>query len=372
MYPVEFRDFFLGDIYCSLTYATCVSPPSLPPPVPLVLILSELKLTPPKNIELFFCIYANKWENPSQCNSSSSRLLGFLAALPPIWRFLQCLRRYRDTRNVFPHLVNGGKYTMSIVAAVTLSLYRISPGAGTLGAFIAFSTINAIYCCMSMFSSPYFIRFPFLWGGGVVLWSSVILVLTDTAIWDLFMDFSLLQPRSPAPLLRPITALKPHMIYYAIMTIDPILRFSWIAIAIFTHDKQHSTVVSFIVGLLEVTRRGLWALIRVENEHCANVGAYKASRDVPLPYVFEEVEDTPETDVDEEGGAGVGGAGGMRGREGTGLSRILADAHVQDFEKRRRDDDGVVEEAEEGSDGEGSEEGMGSGGISEDEGVKLP
>lgn len=25
LYPVEFRDFFLGDIYCSLTYATTVS-----------------------------------------------------------------------------------------------------------------------------------------------------------------------------------------------------------------------------------------------------------------------------------------------------------------------------------------------------------
>jgi hypothetical protein len=29
LYPVEFRDFFLGDIWCSLTYATCVR--GLPP-----------------------------------------------------------------------------------------------------------------------------------------------------------------------------------------------------------------------------------------------------------------------------------------------------------------------------------------------------
>lgn len=27
LYPVEFRDFFLGDIYCSLTYAMSVSVP---------------------------------------------------------------------------------------------------------------------------------------------------------------------------------------------------------------------------------------------------------------------------------------------------------------------------------------------------------
>lgn len=185
------------------------------------------------------------------------------------------------------------------------------------------------------------------------------------------MDFSLLQPHSPAPLLRPIIALKPLGTYYAIMTIDPILRFSWIALAIWTHDTQHSTIVSFVVALLEVTRRGLWALIRVENEHCANVGAYKASRDVPLPYTFEEVE-TPGMDV-EEGGE-EGGMGRPRmATEGarTGLSRILADAHVQDFEKRRRDDGGMAEEEAEGSDGEPSD-GEGSGGISEDEGVKVP
>ena len=82
-----------------------------------------------------------------QCNSNHSRLLGFLSALPPIWRFLQCLRRYRDTKNIFPHLVNGGKYTMSIIAAVMLSLYRITPSRATLALFITFSIANSIYCC---------------------------------------------------------------------------------------------------------------------------------------------------------------------------------------------------------------------------------
>lgn len=73
--------------------------------------------------------------------------MGFLAALPPIWRFLQCIRRYRDTRNVFPHLVNCGKYTMTIMCAVTLSLYRIHGSHGNLALFITFSVVNALYCC---------------------------------------------------------------------------------------------------------------------------------------------------------------------------------------------------------------------------------
>lgn len=100
-----------------------------------------------QNIELFFCLYANKWDEPEQCNSSHSRVLGFLAALPPIWRALQCIRRYHDTRNVFPHLVNCGKYTMTILTAVWLSLYRIGDSQTNLSFFIAFASINAVYCC---------------------------------------------------------------------------------------------------------------------------------------------------------------------------------------------------------------------------------
>ena len=100
-----------------------------------------------QNIELFFCLYANKWDDPEQCNSSHSRALGFLGALPPIWRALQCIRRYYDTRNVFPHLVNCGKYTMTILTAVWLSLYRIGDSQTNLSFFIAFASINAVYCC---------------------------------------------------------------------------------------------------------------------------------------------------------------------------------------------------------------------------------
>ncbi|KAK6220957.1 EXS family protein [Colletotrichum tabaci] len=339
LYPVEFRDFFLGDIYCSLTYAMC-------------------------NIELFFCIYANAWENPVQCNSSHSRLLGFLGALPPIWRFLQCLRRYRDTRNIFPHLVNGGKYIMSILAAMSLSMYRINNTHGHLAMFITFSTINAIY----------------------------------TSIWDLFMDFSLLQPHSRHWLLRDITGLKKRWPYYLVMVTDPVLRFAWIFYAIFTHDTQHSTIVSFLVALAEVSRRGMWTLFRVENEHCANVAQYKASRDVPLPYHIEPlvshrspemVEGGGDDDVkdcniaetasdarnaassgatttarpttttgqglDEEGGAGAGAGGTLRQRKmGAGFtavqrsfSRIIAEAHRQDFEKKRKPIDADTEQLEE-------------------------
>ena len=72
------------------------------------------------------------------------------------------------------------------------------------------------------------------------------------------------------------------------MIIDPILRFNWIFYVIDIHELQTSSMVAFLIGLSEVLRRGLWTLFRVENEHCNNVGRYRASREVPLPYDIED------------------------------------------------------------------------------------
>jgi hypothetical protein len=178
------------------------------------------------------------------------------------------------------------------------------------------------------------------------------------------MDFSLVQAESKHWCLRDILALKRKWPYYAIMVVDPIIRFGWIFYAIFTHDRQHSTLVSFLVALMEVLRRGAWALFRVENEHCANVSQYKASRDVPLPYRIEPLMDRASTETSptvtagehavptpaqqEEGGitssstavASTFGMGGLRSRaetmSGRSFSKLMAEAHKQDFQKKKR------------------------------------
>ncbi|MCJ1475774.1 hypothetical protein MMC13_004438 [Lambiella insularis] len=226
LYPVEFRDFFLGDMYCSLTYAM-------------------------GNVELFFCLYAARnWSDPHQCNSTNSRLLGFLSTLPGIWRAFQCLRRYYDTRNAFPHLVNCGKYLFTIIFYMSLSIYRIDQTLSNKVFFILCATINSIY----------------------------------TSVWDLAMDWSLCNPYAEQPFLREVLGYKRPWIYYVAMVVDPILRFNWIFYAILPGELQHSAILSFLVSTSEICRRGMWTLFRVENEHCTNVGRFRASRDVPLPY----------------------------------------------------------------------------------------
>lgn len=94
-----------------------------------------------------------------------------------------------------------------------------------------------------------------------------------------------MNPYSKPPLLRPVLAYRRHYwVYYIAMVIDPIVRFNWIFYAIFTEDTQHSTAVSFFIALTEILRRGMWILFRVENEHCTNVGRFRAVRNAPLPY----------------------------------------------------------------------------------------
>ncbi|KAK5111360.1 hypothetical protein LTR62_005200 [Meristemomyces frigidus] len=230
-FPVEFRDFFLGDMYCSQTYAM-------------------------GNIELFFCLYAHHWSNEPQCNSSHSRLLGFFQCLPGIWRLLQCFRRYYDSR-LWTHLANGAKYTCTILQYLSLSLWRINrPSHGDyhyMAFFISMAGINSLYCCF----------------------------------WDLQYDWSMpLNPYSrPYPFLRKTLAYRKHVWYYYVaMILDVCLRFNWIFYIIYKDDAQHSSIVSFLISLSEVIRRSIWVLFRVENEHCANVGRSRALRDPALPF----------------------------------------------------------------------------------------
>jgi hypothetical protein len=143
-----------------------------------------------------------------------------------------------------------GKYTATILFYMTLSIYRIDKTTANRAVFITFATINSIYC----------------------------------SFWDVYYDWSLGDPSAKHPFLRQTLGYKKVWMYYLAIVIDPILRFNWIFYAVLHFQLQHSALTSFFVAFSEVFRRGMWSLFRVENEHCSNVGHFRASRDVPLPY----------------------------------------------------------------------------------------
>ena len=231
LYPVEFRDFFLGDILCSLTYTM-------------------------GNISFFFCLYAHHWSgidgdsDSNVCGSSKSRLMGFFATLPSIWRFLQCVRRYMDTGDWFPHLANMLKYAVSALYYCFLSVYRIDRTRENKVIFIIFAFINSIY----------------------------------SATWDVVMDWSLLQSGSKNKYLRDNLFFKQPSYYYLAIIADVILRFQWVFYAFFSNQVLQLAVTSFCIACAEIIRRFIWIFFRMENEHCTNVILFRASKDSPLPY----------------------------------------------------------------------------------------
>lgn len=205
-------------------------------------------------------------------------------------------------------------------------MYRIDRNTRFQAAFITFALLNAVY----------------------------------TSVWDLIMDWSLGNPYAKNPLLREVIAFRRVWVYYAAMVLDVVIRFNWILYAIWSHDIQHSAVLSFVVGLSEICRRGVWSIFRVENEHCTNVLLFRASRDVPLPYDLPDTPtpglDGPQPDdvhlqeqqhvatpfiqpADVEYGTPSGSSLRARNRRpSAGIIRvgtIVASAHAQDFQRRR-------------------------------------
>ena len=267
LYSVEFRDLFFGDFFCSATYTF-------------------------GNIELFFCLYAKGWNNPPRCNSSHSVLLGFLTTVPGIMRALQCVRRYIQTRNAFPHLANCGKYTCTILSYMSLSLFRRYEGWELLVVFTVFSTINSVYC----------------------------------SIWDIIMDFSFGDWSAKWPMIRKQMLFGHVWWYYGVLILDPILRFNWIFYVIYAQQTQHSSKISFCVALSEVIRRGIWALFRVENEQCANNRHLIAARAPPIPYSA-PAQPVPPSEPETQDSPMV--------RTLKKVRSTAADAHTQDYERRK-------------------------------------
>ena len=281
-YPVEFKDFFLGDIFCSLTYSI-------------------------SNVSMFFCIYSKRWKDCVSCGSAKSRVLGFLQCLPSIWRFLQCFRRYADTGDWFPHLANMGKYTVSMLYYMSLSLYRIDTIKKYKVLLIFWAAMNSVY----------------------------------SSIWDIVMDWSLFQFDSRHFLLRDEITFKYPSAYYTAMIVDVILRFQWIFYVLFPTQIQQSAITSFCIAIAEILRRFVWIFFRMENEHATNVHLFRASRESPLPYPIikrkrnvtrskhgmdDRSKDITEQDIRRRGGYGVGDL-----ESGNGAAGISATTgvHVQ-------------------------------------------
>lgn len=82
-------------------------------------------------IFIFFICLLNKLHcftaidiDGTKCVERVWLLRPFVACLPAWFRFMQCLRRYRDSREAFPHLANAAKYATTFFV-ITFSFLNL-------------------------------------------------------------------------------------------------------------------------------------------------------------------------------------------------------------------------------------------------------
>mmetsp|Transcript_2066 Transcript_2066/g.4700 ORF Transcript_2066/g.4700 Transcript_2066/m.4700 type:complete len:825 (+) Transcript_2066:418-2892(+) len=180
-----------------------------------------------------------------------------IIAAPLIFRMLQNMRRYWDTNDRFPHLLNAAKYAFSNLIVL-------------LGAF--HPTFTSVTKNTSWYKS--------LWVGAFVV-STLF-----TYYWDIVFDWGLC--KKGQGLLREHLMLPDKRYYYCAMVIDLVLRFTWCLTLIpqlnvfFNVTNQAYTVL--LLGITELIRRTIWTIIRVEHEHNYNDLGYRRVTFVPLDF----------------------------------------------------------------------------------------
>uniref|UniRef100_A0A1I8AV11 Xenotropic and polytropic retrovirus receptor 1 n=1 Tax=Steinernema glaseri TaxID=37863 RepID=A0A1I8AV11_9BILA len=178
-----------------------------------------------------------------------------VSIIPASVRFLQCLRRYRDTRRWHPHLVNAGKYSTTYLVVFCGMLNKwYGQGEGT---------------------SFFFYLWIF----------SYIVSFTYTFLWDIFMDWGLIDPRSPSdtPFLREEMIYGSKWYYYLAVAEDFVLRLSWVMnVSLGEAWTLEADLLTCITAPLEVFRRFIWNYLRLENEHVNNCGQFRAVRDISV------------------------------------------------------------------------------------------
>ncbi|XP_065560578.1 solute carrier family 53 member 1-like [Artemia franciscana] len=189
-----------------------------------------------------------------------------LLCLPPWFRFAQCIRRYWDSHEKFPHLANAAKYATTFPTVIFSSL---------LGAFPYHpqsQVFNALWIVFLCLSSIYGL------------------------IWDLKMDWGLLNLKAENIFLREDLLYSSPWYYYGAIISDILLRFNWAFSISFSETGLLSTeLATTIFGTFEILRRFIWNFFRLENEHLNNCGKFRAVRDISVkPLVINKAGDIVE------------------------------------------------------------------------------
>lgn len=191
-------------------------------------------VTPLLDFHFLICFYITnddlfKANNTKQCMEDSTIIRPIVNCLPAWFRFAQCIRRYRDSKEVFPHLANAGKYFTTFLVVISLTLRQITQSQYP-----------------NKWDNPCF----WFWIGSCICNSIY------SYAWDIKMDWGLLESYSGEnKFLREEVVYSSAGFYYFAIIEDFILRFIWIINYILVDNGVvPQEIMTSVVALLEVFR----------------------------------------------------------------------------------------------------------------------
>jgi len=252
------------------------------------------------------CFYANpnstlngEWQVAVDHDGASCcpSWLGPLVLCLPAWfRFAQCLRRYRDTKEAFPHLANAGKYSTTFLVVLFATLDARHKAIAAANANADKDDEVFLEPEVPVDRSPFF----YLWLMALVLNSCY------TYTWDIKMDWGLMERgccgsasgngsggndgsgnngnnAEENQFLREEIVYSSKGYYYFAILEDLVLRLGWaVSLSLNEFSSVDATLVSSVLAPLEIFRRFVWNFFRLENEHLNNCGKFRAVRDISV------------------------------------------------------------------------------------------
>ena len=203
---------------------------------------------PFKNLILGYCLmvctecYLFNTRGP--CNRESIPCW-IISVYPQFIRFTQCINKFYYSRLCWPHFGNVVKYFIRIINTSMGFFYERDKGK---------------------------IRFYFRIFIGAISTSYNI-------FWDIYLDWGCGRKNNKHFFLREKITF-PQMLYYIAIFYNVIIRACWTWHFIPT-PSHLSEWKNLLIGTLDIIRRGIWVLIRIENEYLNNPEHYRSFLTIP-------------------------------------------------------------------------------------------
>lgn len=229
-------------------------------------------------------------ENMGLCDPSRNTAVlvwSFLLIVFPFFiRLCQCMRRHYDSgsKDIFmwPHGVNSCKYGLSILVVCLGFFYRINISSRVLD-IVVYAVVSSL---ATLLASYFDVHGD--WGlASIPLRSSSNNAASTASFWQ------------RGVFLRQDLMYSNKAFYYFVLTLNPLLRCMWTVsiLNVGSSSEQGLRVFTFFGFTLEILRRFLWGLLKMEFDHITASSKYE---DALLKPLLKTTKDSCEEGEDQE------------------------------------------------------------------------